>query len=64
MSERMRDMSIYILWAIIGWGTICAAVWWLFLRNVPLPSLDDDSTYGASEGDFGAVLRSREEQAP
>lgn len=37
-----------IILIAIGWAAICGAVWFAFLRNIPIS--DDDSTYGAEEG--------------
>lgn len=39
-------MSIlnFILLTATAWTAICLAVWWAFLRNVPIT--DDDSTFG------------------
>lgn len=63
---------MHIPWFVYLLGLCFSAVCVLsyFAYNAPLhdkdgnPISDDDSTYGAPEGDFTAVLRSRERQAP
>lgn len=42
----------YIVLAFLAWVLGCIGVWWAFLRNAPSNAIDDDSTYGAQEGDY------------